>query len=236
VKSSQVDIEKRGFLKQGKEREYLNLSLSEMLALLYSEIPKERTLGARLLGKESHFVADKLIHALSIETKLYPKIEICEALVQHENDSIGLLVNELGRIGTNQHQCLPEKDFNKDNYPLPRDIAARTLGYIGRAALPKLLELLEINNEEQVIEAIDAIGYICFYDSSNDVYKNLLACFERNLHNDLVRWKIYRAMSCFPQSVTFLVKQKSLAQNNRLLMEIDRSLRLIEKKKMKFGL
>lgn len=231
VKCSQKDLEKRGFLKKGIESEYLTLSLIDKLELLKSNIPTERTLGARLLSQERHYVADKLVYALKVEKKLYSKIEICKALVCHKNDSITLLIEELGKIGTNQHESIPDKEFCKVNYPLPRDIAGRTLANVGKSALPGLLSVLENSDKRQVSEAIDAIGFICFYDNQPQVFDKLKNCYIRNSKNSLICWKIVRAMSGFSQSILFLSEQKALCRNERIRKEINRSLRLIEKRR-----
>ena len=230
MKSSQIDLEKRGFLKKGVEIAFENLPVADKLALLKSNVPKERSLGARLLTGEKGFVADKLIDALKIETKLYPKIEICKALEYHKNDSVALLIKELGKIGTNQHRKVPGKEFGKDNFPLPRDIAARTLAYIGKSALPALLSVLENDDINQLSEAIDAIGFICFYDCQPQTFKALRKCYTKNKQNDLICWKIVRALSGFSQSLSFLLAEKAGCKNETIRKEINRSIRLIEKR------
>lgn len=69
----------------------------------------------------------------------------------------------LGKIGNNQHKVLPSNGFNKNNYPLPRDIIARTLAHMNEVILPELLDVLKSNNILAIREVIDAIGFICFY-------------------------------------------------------------------------
>lgn len=231
MKSKREDLANRGFVKQGFENDFKTLSLESKLQLLKSSNATERTLGARLLSGEKMPIAENLIEALKIEKKLYSKIEICKALVAHSRSSIKLLINELGEIGSNQHKHLPEKEFGKDNYPLPRDIAARTLANIGPSALPELMRVTGNNTPGQISEAIDAIGFICFYNPQPKMLDKLKACYINHSNCDLISWKIIRAMSGFPESMQFLLDQKKSLTNKRIIKEIDRSIRLIENRK-----
>lgn len=82
MNDKQKQLISRGYLSEGVESEYLNKSFDEKIELLQSNVPTDRTLGARLLanlkkGKAIVF----LINALIGEKKLYPKIEICNSLV-----------------------------------------------------------------------------------------------------------------------------------------------------------
>lgn len=229
MKSKEGSLANRGFLEKGIETDYHALSLAGKIKMLKSKVAIERTLAARLLSKETVLVSENLIQALKIEKKLYPKIEICNALVAHSKSSVKLLIAELGEIGVNQHNSIPDKEFRKDSYPLPRDIAGRTLINIGKSALAELLKVLGNNNEIKISEAIDAIGYICFYDYQPQVFEKLRECHRNNFNNDLISWKIIRAMSGFSESKTFLLEQMDVCSNERIQKEIKRSLRLIEK-------
>ena len=231
MKSKQEQLISRGFLIKGIEYKYFGLLFNERNKLLESKIPTDRTLGARLLAdsKEDKTVKH-LINALKLEKKLYPKLEICNSLKSCGQLSIIPLIEILGIVGTNQHKKVPDKEFKKESYPLPRDISARTLAYIGKKALPELVEVLKTGNEEQLSEAIDAVGHICFYDYTAEVYKKLQECFSLYNKNDLIRWKIIQAMSGIPESKFFLSEQRQKINNSRLLKEIDRSLLLINKK------
>ncbi|MCD4770482.1 MAG: hypothetical protein K8R35_09985 [Bacteroidales bacterium] len=220
----------RGYLIEGGESKYLHMLFDEKIKLLQSKIPTERTLGARLVAdsKENRTI-EYLIKALMLEKKLYSRIEICNSLISFGQLCIKPLIAILGKAGTNQHKSVPEKEFKKDSYPLPRDIAARTLIRIGKNALPELVKVLESGNEKQLSEAIDAIGFICFYDYKSGIYAKLKECYTQNGKNDLIRWKIIRAMSGFSESELFLQEQKRKILNKRLQKEIERSLSLIKK-------
>lgn len=229
-KSNSAELASRGFLPPDFDLPG-NLTIGQKLLLLKSDIATERTTGARLLFGTVEPVVDELIEALKTEKKLYPKIEICHTLISLGEKSINPLIAELGKIGSNQHQSIPFKVFEKDNYPLPRDIVARTLAAIGNQALPALLNILKSDNIKQLSEAIDAVGYICFYQSHPQVYTVLKDCFAKNIHNELICWKVIRAMSGFKESIPFLLDQKNNYRNDQIILEIDRSLRLLEKKK-----
>lgn len=227
MKSSSEQLESRGFVPSASNLSKLNLSLENKLNLLCSKLPTERTVAARLL-KETPITEEivlRLTKALSIEKKLYPKLEISEALIIGGTLSVDPLLNLLGKIGDNQHKVVPERGFNKSNHPIPRDIAARILSKIGSSALPKLTQYLTKADRLQISEAVDAIGYICFYNSSSEIFPHLKELYSLGLNNELIEWKILRACSAFPESVPFLTSLKTSITNSRLLMEIDRSLK-----------
>jgi hypothetical protein len=229
--SKENDWASRGYLKQEKSLNDYALTHAEKLQMLKSNIAVERTLAARLLSIAKEPVSIEWIQALKIEKKLYCKMELCKALISHKESSVKFLIAALGEIGSNQYSSVPEKEFGKDNYPLPHDIASRTLAYIGKFALPELGNVLESSNERKISEAIDAVGYICYYDPHPQLLEKLKTCYARNRHSDLIGWKIVRAMSVFSESVPFLSEQKKDCKNKRIIKEIDRSLRLIEKRK-----
>ncbi|MCB8963969.1 MAG: hypothetical protein H6536_02880 [Bacteroidales bacterium] len=230
MKSSNKDLESRGFLKNGAESAFANLPNLKKLELLKSPIPTERTLGARLAKEIDESAVSALIAALKVEKKLYPKIEICNTLVECGIIAVKPLIQELGQIGSNQHKDTPNKSFEKDSYPLPRDIAARTLAHIGKDGLPDLLKVQEENNLPKLSEAIDAIGYICFYNNQPEVFEKLKSCYKSNTGKDLICWKLIRAMSGFFESIEFLMEQRAISINSIIKQEIERSIRLINKR------
>lgn len=228
MKSDKEQLEKRGFLQNGEKKQYQISMIEEKISLLSSLIPKERTLGARLLGDDKcSDTVEILMQALIKENKLYPKLEICNSLTQIGLICIPDLIKQLGKIGLNQHKKVPEKEFKKKNYPLPRDIAARTIIRFGADALKPLIQILSSKETEQISEAIDAIGYICFYDYSPLVFKHLMLCFQSYLGHSVICWKIIRAMSACPESKTFLTEQYKILTDNRIKQEIKRSLSLM---------
>jgi hypothetical protein len=228
MKSKTEQLENRGFIVNGIEEKYLEKTFEQRVELLKSNLPTDRTLGARMLANCSDLkVIDYLIDALRIENKLYSKIEISNSLASFGKEAVNPLIGLLGKIGNNQHKIVHETDFKKKNYPLPRDIASRTLIRIGTIALPDLLKNLSNDDVSKLSELIDTIGFICFYEYQENIFETLKDCFYRNEQNDLIKWKIFRAMSAFPESVLLLKEQ--LLTNAHLKFEIERSLALIIK-------
>jgi HEAT repeat protein len=225
------DKDKRGFVAAGDEMGYLLKTNDELLELLKSQVAIERTIGARVLGHRGHEFAEFLFTALESEQKLYPRIEICNALTKFGAYSVNGLVKRLGKIGKNQHRIPAIEPFKKKSYPLPRDIAARTLIRIGPIALPALCEVLKADNPSEISEAIDAIGFICYPGGQYNYLKPLMDCYNTFKSNDLVRWKIIRAMSAFPASRKFLEIQLPFESNPAIKQEIERSIRLIGRDK-----
>ncbi|MGB0862148.1 MAG: hypothetical protein ACPG19_04740 [Saprospiraceae bacterium] len=227
----EAQAQSRGYLLIGKESDFINISFQKKIELLHSKIPIERTLGARLLiHSKSIETTHYLINALKSEGKLYSKIEICNTLSLFQELAIEPLIKCLGKIGNNQHKAIPDKEFKKDSYPLPRDIASRTIIRIGVKAIPSLINHLKTDDKELLSELIDTIGYIKFYNSVENILEHLLSCYFSNQQNDLIKWKIIRAMSGIFESESFLKREYLKSKNNILKREIERSLRLIEKR------
>ena len=220
----------RGFVAAGDESDYCAFKTGELLDLLKSPKAQERTIAARCLGKrnENHIV-EKLLFALDNEKKLYPKIEICNSLARFGNDSVTGLVQRLGKIGKNQYKTVPIAPFVKNSFPLPRDIAARTLIRIGKVALPSLLEVLNREDISKISEAVDSVGFICFKNPLPEYLGHLLKCYRKHFNSDLIRWKIYRAMSAFQQSRPFLEGQLHNEMQSAIIQEIRRSLKIMDK-------
>lgn len=76
MKSKTEQLENRGFIVFGVKNKFLDTSYEQRIGLLRSDLPTDRTIGARLLTKYYDLsTIDYLIEALIIEKKLYPKIE-----------------------------------------------------------------------------------------------------------------------------------------------------------------
>lgn len=232
MKSDLASLKNRGYVEPGIESDYLQADFNEKVRLLYSNLPFERSLGARLLATEYNSEAiELLITALEKEKKLYSKIEISNALTKQGQQAVKALISALGKIGSNQHKEVPQIPFNKKSYPLPRDIVARTLSYMGLAALPELLDALNTKNKAQLSEIIDSIGYISFYGHNSRAYDKLIECYSANEGSDLIRWKIIRAMSGLPESREFLTGRLGTEKNYGIKLETERSLKLINSRK-----
>lgn len=229
MKSKQEQLKSRGFLAEGLEHKYINISVQEKHNLLTSTIATNRTLGARLLKEyKTDQTVHLLIKALTKEKKLYSKIEICNTLIELDEITILPLITCLGQIGNNQHKTVPEKEFLKDSYPLPRDIVSRTLIRIGSKAIPKLLNNLKTKNLNLLSELIDTIGHIHFNSKTENIYQPLAQCYHHYKEHSLIQWKIIRAMSGVSESESFLKEQLHQVKNIRIQKEINRSLRLLK--------
>jgi hypothetical protein len=168
-----------------------------------------------------------LCENLKNEKKLYTKIAICESLSSFGEDSIKYLIPMLGTVGKNRHKEVPEKLFGKVNYPLPRDIAARVLIRIGVPALPYLEEVLENGNDYQKPEAVDAIGFISFYEKNESSLYALISLYKKCKDKDeLLEWKIIRALESFKsaESIDILKDVSENHENKIIRLEAGRSL------------
>jgi hypothetical protein len=222
---TQINKQNRGFVAAGDEVGYSSLNQEDLLELLKSPKPMERTIAARYLGKGNEYhIIENLLAALDAEQKLYPKIEICNSLAKFGAHSVAGLVLRLGTIGKNQHLTVPGESFKKNSYPLPRDIAARTLIRIGETALPQLFKVLNGDEQPKISEAIDAIGFICFKNPHPEYLGELKTCYRKHSNSELIRWKLIRAMSSFPDSYQFLQDRFADETQPVIKQEIKRSL------------
>lgn len=224
------DKENRGFVSDGDEKEYAARTNEELNNLLNSDLAIERTIGARILACRGHEFVDNLLTALETEQKLYSKIELCRSLAIFGEHSVKGLIQRLGKIGNNQHRTPTDEPFKKNSYPLPRDIAARTLIRIGSKALPALCDVLTKADPSKISEAIDAIGFISYSGGHDKYLEPLIDCYHKFSSKNLIRWKVIRAMSAFPASIAFLKKQLQIENVIAIKQEIERSIRMIERK------
>jgi hypothetical protein len=136
MQTKQKQLQNRGYAEDGIESEFENVSFDKKIELLESKIATERTLGARLLKEDkTKITVEHLIKSLKTEKKLHPKIKICNTLSELNEIAIDPLIMCLAKIGDNQHKKVPENKFLKVGYPLPKDIASRTLIRIGKKSL-----------------------------------------------------------------------------------------------------
>jgi len=227
---NQAAKEKRGFTTELENNLFINKSDIELIPLLESNDPKERTSSATILGqRRSEKAISTLCEQLKNEKALYSKIAISEALGQIGRPAIKRLVKYLGEIGNNQHKTLPNKIFNKWSYPLPRDITARTICKIGDSILVDLNNILVNGNKKQIYEAIDAIGYISFYCENKISFEILEKSLQKYSDDEIIKWKITRALSAFPgkKSETILLDILETSKKPELKWEAVRSLGLI---------
>ncbi len=215
---SQIDQKAELRKRRGETTAVDDLTFSEfsdkdLIRYLKSPVPIERTSAAKELGIRKYIPGvDNLCITLRKEKKLYTKIAISEALVNIGVPSIEPLCDLLGEIGNNQERELPVKGFYKRSYPLPRDIAARTLIRMKLPTLPFLFRALENNKREQISEAIDAIGFISFYEKNNDAVPYLMDLYNSN--DDLIKWKVVRAFQSFGDDRVIDILEEVLGDDN----------------------
>jgi HEAT repeat protein len=190
---------KRGYASEEEISLQFHKTDNELIELLKSKEAVKRTVAATILGqrKNSNLI-NVLCQALKTEKALYSKIAITEALGQLGGAAANELILLFGKIGKNQHRTPPEKLFEKWNYPLPRDIAARTITKIGETALNPILESIGKMSNYSLSEAIDAIGFISFYSGNKSAFHAILELLDLYKPDDLIVWKIIRCLQSFP--------------------------------------
>lgn len=190
---------RRGQTSPQEDNFFASFSNRELFDWIDHPDAQKRTSAIRLLGeRKSTDAVPYLCERLQKETALYTRIAISEALGAIGAPAISGLVRLLGQVGSNQHAELPEKGFYKKSYPLPRDIAARTLIKIGLPAL-KPLEAVVLGAERaSLLEAIDAIGHIAFYTGNLSSEAVLRSAYQKYQADPVVVWKIVRAFQAFP--------------------------------------
>lgn len=208
---NKLDVESRAREARGEisaefAEQFETYSDQDLMAFLNNSDPQIRTAAVRLLGKRKiqASVSDLCIR-LKIEKALYVRIAISDALSSVGAAAIPEMLKYVGKIGGNQYQELPSKIFQKWNFPLPRDIIIRSIIRMGIPALGKLNEFLLESDEPEVSEIIDAIGHISFYSHDQSSLDNLLRIMAEYHQNELIVWKVLRALQAFPNPRTYQV-------------------------------
>ncbi|MET4002679.1 hypothetical protein ABIB48_001395 [Arthrobacter sp. UYCu511] len=214
MKSSRSQLRDRGFLGIEDLDVFSHLSTADLAQLLDSEDPLERSAAIRLLAQKAQPDASTnrlFADRLKRETKLYTKIELCEALQTGGEEAAQMLIPLLGTIGRNQHKQPSTDAFRKSSYPLPRDIVARILARMDPAILPTMTSVIQSGTRAQVVEVIDAVGFMCFYSSATEAHRlvalrALLKRLQGSPNDELMQWKIVRALESFnhPDSLSIL--------------------------------
>jgi HEAT repeat protein len=230
MKSDDKVLRSRGLVSENEIKCNSSLEESEIISLLTSKEAYERTIAARLLVKyKTKENLELLINGLVKEKKLYTKIALSESISEFGSLASELLIKYLGKVGKNQHRELPDKEFLKNNYPLPRDIIARTIIRIEVDALPSLNECIISGEYIQKLEAVDAIGFISFYSKDDSSLNNLLLLLESS-EDEVLIWKILRALQSFNDSEVIKILSKYLESDIRqFAFEAKRSLKQIER-------
>ncbi|MFS0784375.1 hypothetical protein [Bacillus sp. 1P06AnD] len=240
MKSSHAQLLARGKVTPAELQPFTHYTKEELTALLASPKAHIRTIAITQLVENDGLNDDVIIlflQSLKQEDKLYTKLALCEALSKGGIISAERMVAYLGKIGSNQHTCLPAEPSKKTGYPLPRDIIARTLSHMGPEILLVLLNVLKTGRASAVSEAIDAIGFICFHnkissETETQIAAALAACLELFKDDAVIRWKVVRAFESFYSedilhTLTLIAKQDS---QSTIRKEAQRSLRIIRQR------
>lgn len=217
IKSSEQDLQKRGYVTKEQVKEYEGTSISTLLTMLHATNPCKRTIAAKNLSALDDHVVDELLKQLAKEKCLYTKIAIGETLEQGDQTTATKMIRYLGEIGKNQYIKLPDKVSAKKSYPLPRDIIARSLGKMDSSIYPVLCNVLMTQDIIKIREVLDAIGFMVFYhrELSNEENQNIIYSTMRKFHNDdIIMWKCILCLSAFPSKDTKNILEEYIKPNN----------------------
>ncbi len=210
---------------------YLESSGKKLIILLEDDNPQKRTVAATILGDRKYLKGIlPLCKAIKSEKFLYSRIAMSEALGKMGEPAVPPLINLLGMIGNNQEVQLPSSYFRKKSFPLPRDMAARTLVKIGGIATPHLIRLLESGDESDAFviqQAIDSIGWIAAKTGDKRAVNVLINIMKTLREDNIIIWKTVRALSSYKNNqnaAKTLVNVLKFNKNTPILWEAIRSL------------
>ena len=237
LKSDLDKLENRGMALDDDINMLKNYSLEKLIDCLNNDNAIIRTSASINLMPyiNEDNVQNELLMQLSEEKSLYTKIAICETL-QHGNiDTAEKMTEYLGIIGNNQYKKLPKKISSKKSYPLPRDIIARTLSKMDISIVPALIKILKSNNLIKIYEAVDAFGYICFYNKTLQNEKNLeyiIKLMNKYKGDKLLVWKCITCLSAFNLDKSKEILNSFINKDSKdiLSLKAKRSLSILNKK------
>lgn len=200
-KSSKAELRKSGYITIEDFDKFHQCSNSELTLLINSQNSIERSVAINLLSNrfntENLDFVKILLERLCIEKCLYTCIEIGNALEKGMVKTAELMVAYLGYIGEIRYK--PDKVKRKD-YPIPRDIIARSLGRMDCSILPVLYDVLYSNDEIKILQVIDAIGFLVFNNPSylnEDFFEPITFTLNKYIENNLIVWKCLYCLSFF---------------------------------------
>ena len=195
---------KRGMIDDAYLETYLGYSSGDLLNLLNNSDPQKRTAAAIILGrrKKNKYIS-VLCDRFRIETALYSRIAISEALEEIGEPAVENLIELLGLIGKNHEKQLPIQYFKKKSFPLPRDLAARTLVKIGEPAVPQLISFIETQSNICILQqALDAIGGIAAKTGNSMALPFVINVLKTHSDNDIMLWKCIRTLGGFKNNLS----------------------------------
>lgn len=226
MKSSILNLRKRGYIDDLDLKEYENYSSDELLLLLNSKEAYKRSIGAKLLSNfnKNNDFTPIFLEKLKTEKSIYTRLIISKSLECGDVNTLKLMFDYISIIGTNQHKKLPKLPSKKKSYPLPRDIISRIIGKMSPTIFPTLLnELLRLSSMEDIgrlSELVDAIGFMAFYNKNlvnEDNLNIILKVLKKFEDNELVLWKFTICLSAFPLDSSFDVLNNLKNSHNSLI-------------------
>lgn len=236
LKSDLDKLADRGMALEDDVNMLKNKSLDELIHYLNDDDAVIRTSAALNIKPYTDKAADDLLFCLSNEKSLYTKIAICETLQNGDINTAFKMTEYLGIIGDNQYKNTPKKVSLKKSYPLPKDIIARTLAKMNINILPALIKVLEGNNLIRIYEALDAFGFMIFYNKTLQNKKNLkyiIKLMNKYKDDELLIWKCLTCLSAFNIEESKDILNSFLNEHNNediLFLEAKRSLSVLNKK------
>ena len=210
-------------------------SLKELISYLDNDNAVIRTSSALNLKKYVNKACDSLLLQLYKEKSLYTKIAICETLQNGNIDTARKMTEYIGRIGDNQYKTVPNKVSLKKSYHMPRDIIARTISKMNIDVFPVLIEVLQSNDLEKIYEAVDAYGFMVFYNKTLQNEKNLkyiINLINKYKDDKLLIWKCITCLSAFNLEKSKYILKSFVNNDDKdiLSLEAKRSLSILNKK------
>ncbi|OFE39440.1 hypothetical protein BGV83_25090 [Bacillus anthracis] len=115
---------------------------------------------------------------------------------------------------------------------MSQNIATTFLAHMKEEIIPVLMDVIKTNNIPAIREAIDAIGFICFYNkihSNTQIIDALILCLGNNFNDNIILWKLVRAFESF-NDINVIKILMEIEQNDSQLVirnEAKRSLKII---------
>lgn len=229
MKSSEDALRLRGFASKEDRKALEQCSVGALLKALENPVSVVRTAAAGHLSTEEPAVVEALLQQLSREACLYTRLAICDTLRQGDAATARQMADWLGKIGDNLYNAPPAKVSAKKSFPLPRDLVARTLGKMEPEVLPVLLECLHDGDIKKVSEALDALGYLVFYQrqlASPENVLPVLQVLEDYPKHPLLTWKVLLCLAAFPVAASEEVLQSYLQDPSILGQQARKSMSL----------
>lgn len=234
MKSTIEKLRARGMFEENDLVEFEKMTREQLLYYINSDLAFQRSCSIHELMKRfsDNETIDIILERLSIEKALYTRLEICGSLEQSDDKIAEKMIQYLGEIGNNQYTELPRKVSKKISYPLPRDMIARSLGKMNPSILPILLAVLKTNDIQKIIEVIDAIGFLIFYNNNlatDDHLKYIIEMFDKYKKHEIIVWKSTICLSAFPleKSIIQLKQIIHTYKNSIIEEEALRSIKII---------